>query len=173
MPRAALDPAELLDVDVDQLAGPLALVAAGGLEPKQAQPPQPDPGEDPGDGLLGHRQQLCDLGAGETQAPQRRDRLDAVLRRRVVHRVRRRGAIEQAGLTLGPEAADPLARRPPLADLGGPGRLSQRPILINDPPAEQAALVQAERGVSVQLHPVSSLGLSGLSTSSASKGARI
>ena len=40
--RPALDPAQLLDVDVDQLARPLALIAAGWLEAEPAAGP-PDP----------------------------------------------------------------------------------------------------------------------------------
>jgi hypothetical protein len=44
---AALDASELLDVDVDQLARPLALIALRGLHPQPAQPTHPDPGQDP------------------------------------------------------------------------------------------------------------------------------
>ena len=40
---AALDPAELLDVDVDELARTLMLVADRLLEPEPAQPTQPEP----------------------------------------------------------------------------------------------------------------------------------
>ena len=76
-------------------------------------------------------------------------------------RWRRRGAIEQPELALGAVAAHPLARAAD-ADFGGLGRLRQRPLSLDHPPAEQPALVQAEGRVSVQLHPVSSLGLSGL-----------
>ena len=39
---AAFDPAELLDVDVDELARPRALVADGLLEPEPAEPAHPD-----------------------------------------------------------------------------------------------------------------------------------
>jgi hypothetical protein len=67
-----------------------------------------------------------------------------------------RRAVEQAGLALGLEATDPLAGGA-LADFGGRGRLSQRPLLLDDPLAEQTPLLQAERGVTVELHPVSSL----------------
>ena len=45
--RSSLDSAELLDVDVDELAGAGALVAAGRLEPQPSQAPKPHPGEDP------------------------------------------------------------------------------------------------------------------------------
>jgi hypothetical protein len=149
---------------VDQLAGARALVAAGGLEPEPAQAAHADAGQDPGDRLLGHREQFGDLGAGEAQASERSDRLDAIPGGGVVDRLRCRGAVEQASLAVGAEALNPLAGRA-TADLGGPGRLAQRPIVLDDPPTQQAALVQAESGVTVQLHPASSLALSGLSTS--------
>jgi hypothetical protein len=47
---AAMDPAELLDVDMDELAGALALVALAGLEPNPAELAQTEPGQDAGDG---------------------------------------------------------------------------------------------------------------------------
>ena len=72
-----------------------------------------------------------------------------------------RRVVDQPELPLGPVAADPLARAAD-ADFGGRGRLRHRPLLFDDPAAKQAALVQAEGGVSVKVHPVSSLGLSGL-----------
>src|SRR5262245_58443948 len=95
------DPPELLDVDVDQLAGPLLLIAPGRLEPEPAQAPESDPGEDPRDGGLGDLQQLADLGAGEAQAPQGADRLDPVLRGPVPDPMGGRGAVEQAELAFG------------------------------------------------------------------------
>jgi hypothetical protein len=39
------------------------------------------------------------------------------------------------------------------------GGLRQRPTLIDNAPGQQAALVQTESGVSVEIHPASSLGL--------------
>src|SRR5436305_3318056 len=46
LPSAAVDPSELLDVDVQQLAGTRALVALRGLQPDPAELPDPAPGED-------------------------------------------------------------------------------------------------------------------------------
>src|SRR5512133_417837 len=76
--RAALDPPQLLDVEMDELAGTLALVAARRLEPEPAELAHPDPGQDPRDGRQRHPEQLGQLGPGEAQAPERGDRLDAV-----------------------------------------------------------------------------------------------
>jgi hypothetical protein len=63
------DPAELLDVDVDQLAGPVALVALWRLDPDPAELAHPDPGEDARDGRERHPERLCDLRAREAQPP--------------------------------------------------------------------------------------------------------
>jgi hypothetical protein len=161
---AALDTPELLDVNVQQLAGAGAFVALGRLEPESAELAQPDPRQDPRHRRLGHPEDLGDRRAGKAQPPQRRDRRDPRLRRAVVNMVGGRRAIQKPRLAFLAEAPNPFTGRP-LADVGGRGRLGQRPPLIDHTPAEQAPLVQSERGVTVQLHPVSSLRLSGLSTS--------
>src|SRR5215210_9563798 len=100
MPRPR-DPAELLDVDMDELARSGALVAARRLEAKAPEAPESDPGQDPRDGRLRHREDLGDLGAGEAQSPQRADRLDSLLRGSVVDAMRGRGSIEKARISLG------------------------------------------------------------------------
>jgi hypothetical protein len=76
-----------------------------------------------------------------------------------------RGAVKQAELALAAVAADPLARAAD-ADFSGRGRLRQRPMLLNDALGQQPTLVQAERSVSVKLHPESSLGLGRLAAPS-------
>jgi hypothetical protein len=161
---AALDAPELVDVDVDQLAGMAALVAVRRLrwlQPRQLA--QPDPRQDARHRGERHREHLGDLRPGHAQPPQRGDRLHAVLAgsRRLARR--RRRAIAQARLALGPVAAHPLAGGAD-AHFGGLGRLRERPLLLDDALAEHQALLQAERRVSVQHHPVPSLGLSWLDT---------
>jgi hypothetical protein len=47
---AALDPSELLDVDVDQLPGTSSFIALSGLQAEPAELAHTDPGEDPGHG---------------------------------------------------------------------------------------------------------------------------
>src|SRR3989442_372726 len=158
---AALDASELLDIDVDQLAGSLALVAPGWLETQASEPAHPDPREDSRDGGERHPDRLGDLGSREAQPPERRDRLDALLLGAVRSRVRRRGAGEQPELALGAVTPDPLAGAAD-ADFGGLGRLRQRPSLLDHPTAQLPTSIQTESRVSVQVHPVSSLGLSRL-----------
>src|SRR5712691_6151992 len=146
---------------MDQLAWPLALVASCGLEAKTAEPAHPDPGEDPRDGRERHPQGLGDLRTREAQPPQGGDRLHALLAGAMRDRVRGRRAVEQAELAVGAVAPHPLARAAD-ADLRGLSCLRQRPLLINYAPAQKPTSIQTERSVSVKIHPVSSLGLSGL-----------
>src|SRR5215204_3897144 len=67
---AALVPAELLDVDMHELARATALVADGLLETDPAEPAHPASVQDRRDGRERHRQQLGDLGRGHPQAAQ-------------------------------------------------------------------------------------------------------
>src|ERR1700733_8288108 len=72
------DPTGLLDVDVDQLARPLALIAPSRFETEPAELAHPDPGQDPGHGRERHPEALGDLRAGEPQPAQGSDRLDSL-----------------------------------------------------------------------------------------------
>src|SRR5215207_9960104 len=58
------------------------------------------------------------------------------------------------------------------ADFSGLGRRSQRPFLLDNATAQSPTSIQAERSVSVQLHPVPSLG-AGCVAAPASKEARM
>ena len=98
---AAVDPSELLDVDVEELAGAGALVALGGLQAEAPEAAETGAGEDPRDRRLGHLEDLGDLGAGHPQPAEGADHLDAVLGGAVVDAVGCRGAVEQARLALG------------------------------------------------------------------------
>jgi hypothetical protein len=80
MSSPALDAAELLDVDVDQLTRPAALVAVRRLGWLQAaELAEADSLQDPRDRRERHPQALGDLSAGHPQPPQRRNRLDSSL----------------------------------------------------------------------------------------------
>jgi hypothetical protein len=79
MPSATVDPSELFDVDVDQFARPLSLVAHRGLEPQPPELAHPDLGENPRHRGDGHAERLSDLWTGEPQSSERSDRLDALL----------------------------------------------------------------------------------------------
>src|SRR6185312_10365773 len=162
--RTALDASELLHVDVQELAGALALVALGRLETQPAQATHPDPREDPRHGRLRHPQHLGDLSAGHAQPPQRSDHLHPILGSAIVDALGRRRAIEQPSYALDPKTTSPLSSTT-LADLGGLGRLLQRPAFLNHSASKKLPLLQSERSVTVELHPVSSLGLGGFDTS--------
>src|ERR1700740_2555498 len=143
---AALDASQLLDVDVDQLAGALALVAPCGLEPQSSELAHPDPGKDSRDRGERHPEDLGDLRAREAQPPQRRDRLDSLLLGAVRDRIRRRGAVEQPELALGAVTPDPLASTTH-ADLGGLGCLRQRPSFLHHPSTQLPTSIQTESRV--------------------------
>src|SRR3954471_21777286 len=163
--RAALDAPELLDVNVDQFAGPLALIALSGLETQASELAHPDPREDPRHRRQRHLEQLGELRPGEAQPPQRGDRLNPTLVGAIGDYSGRRRAIQQSRLALSAVTGDPL-RSGVVADFGRLGGLRQRPPLLQHPANQAPALIETERRVSVQLHPVSSLGLLASTTSS-------
>ncbi len=78
-------------------------------------------------------------------------------------RARRRGTINQPSLSLGAIPPDPLPASP-LAHTGGLSRRHERPALIHDATNHRQPALRAERSVTVQFHPVSSLGLRGFDT---------
>ena len=104
----AADAAELLDVDVDQLAGPLALVADRLLEPDSPQPADPEPRQDPGDGRERHLQRLGDLRSGHPQPAQLDDDGNPLLLGAVRDTTRRRRAIKETGFAGHPVSSNPL-----------------------------------------------------------------
>jgi hypothetical protein len=108
---AALDAPELLDVDVNELAGALALITLGRLEPEPAQTAHPDPGQDPRDRRDRHREQLGDLRASEPEPAQRGDCFDPLLAGAVGHDLGRAAAIQQSALSASPVSGQPLPTR--------------------------------------------------------------
>src|SRR5581483_4357279 len=152
------DPAELLNVDVDRLTRPFSLIAPRGLEAEPAELAHPDPSEDPGDRREGPAEELGDLRAGEANPAQRRDHHHRPLIGAVRDPPRRRRTIQQPPEPLSPPPRQPLPRGP-LADSGRLGGLRQRPPRPLNTINEQLAALQAETSVSVQPHPMSSLGL--------------
>jgi hypothetical protein len=141
MPGTALNAAQLLDVDVNQLPGPLALIALGRFQSQAPEPAHPDPGQDARDRRARSLEQLGDLGPTEPQPAQRGDRLDGVLAGAISDPLGSRGAIEQAELALGAVARDPLRARPH-AHFGGRGRRSERPLVLDHPQHHPLALSQ-------------------------------
>src|SRR5713101_1273823 len=108
----AVEASELLDVDVDHLAGVLALVAADRLDRvKRLQLVQPKPFENPADSGRRDASRLGDLLAGPALAAQDFDLLSGYRRGWPVETMRPRGAIDKASGALGREAFEPLADR--------------------------------------------------------------
>ena len=169
MPGAVDDPPEFFDVDVDQLAWSLALVAAGWLETEPAELAHPDPGEDARDGRERHRQDFGDLRPREPHPAERGDRLDPLITGAMRNPMWRRGAVKQPELAIVAVATHPFAGAAD-ADLGGRGRLAHRPLTARNPTAELPTTFQTERRVSVKLHPGSSFGTEVLGSSQPPRG---
>jgi hypothetical protein len=131
MPGTAMDASELLDIDVDQFARDLALIALGGLQSEPAQLAHADPREDPRGRRDRPIEDLGDLRARKAQAAQRRDRLDRPLVAAIGDHAGSRRTINQPGQPLGPVARDPL-RAGALAHLGRLRGLRDRPPLLDD-----------------------------------------
>jgi hypothetical protein len=129
---AAVDAPELFDIDVHELAGPLALIALGRLQAQSSQPAHPDPGQDPRHRRERHAQQLRDLKTGEPQSAQRGDRLDPPLAGAIGHHIRRRAAIQQTALSAAAVTGHPLPTGSWTGFRGGRGSLD-RPALLDDP----------------------------------------
>jgi hypothetical protein len=147
-----VDAAELLDVDVDELARLCVLVADWLLEPDPAELAHPVSLEHDRDGRQRHPQRLGDLGRRHPQLPQRHDHRDPVSRCAVSDPPRRRRPVRKPCITFEPVAANPLPSAAH-ADPGGLGRRRQRPTFDEHAINQNAASAPAESGVTVQLHP--------------------
>jgi hypothetical protein len=112
---AVRDPAELLDVHVDQVAGPLTLIAADDLPGgpvQEGQTVQAVPGQDPVNGRGGQAQDRPKAGGAKfARLPQSAH--PGLHRRRSAVRCRQEtaGAVVQSLFALRPPAADPLVAR--------------------------------------------------------------
>ena len=154
---AALDAPEFLDVDVDQLARPLALIAHCRLEAEPAELAHPDPGQDPRHRRERHVEGLGDLRAREAQPSQRRDRFDPLRGGAMRDPAWRRRTIKQPELALERGTAPThLRAQRTLTSAAAAASVSVQPC-IHNPTAELPTPFQTERRVSVKLHPVSSL----------------
>jgi hypothetical protein len=106
------DFAELFDIDMDELAGMLALVTPhrlGGLKCLPAIEPQPP--QDAENRCSRDTGLARDLRSGPALTPQRLDARDGLGRRRAAQAMRTRGAIVQACNPFGAEPRDPFAHR--------------------------------------------------------------
>ena len=129
-----VEAAELLDVDVDHLAGPRARSGAPARWVPVHDPVEAKPLEDAADGGWREIEFGGDLLAGAALPAKHLDLLDHRLRRRPVQSMRPRAAVVQAHQTFTPIAIDPLADGP-RADACGLGdrlrRLSAQHLARN------------------------------------------
>ena len=137
---AADDPAELLDIDVDELARAGALVAAGRLEPEAAEAAQPNRVRIP-ETVESAIPSVSAISAAVMRSPRSARSPPPV--RPAVRFATRLGAEERSNSSLvaGAVAADPLTRTTH-TDTGGLGRRRERPPLNNNAPDEPAPPLQ-------------------------------
>src|SRR5438874_531767 len=150
------DLAELLNVNVDELARARALVANRLLEPDPAKPAHADPRQDPRHRRKRHPERLSDLSRCEAQPAQLHDRLDPVLFGAIGDPPRGRGTVRQTRLTLAPVTPNPLPRATD-ADARSRSRRGHGRTLLDDQHTQPPPTAPTERRVTVKLHPVSSL----------------
>jgi hypothetical protein len=147
------DAAELLGVDVDELARPLAFIADGrrrGLEGREAA--EPEAAQHGADRGAGKPERAGDGRAGQALAPQPLDRGDAPDRQAMAASGGRRAPVVKH-----PLAARPMPRQPLVgAPFGDPGRLGSVP----DAPAftanardEEGSTMDRHAGMLVDVHP--------------------
>ena len=130
----AVNAAELFDVDVDQLAGVLALITAhrfGRLQ--RSHSVEPKAAQDARDGRLRDAGLACDLRPGPALAPQAFDTRDGLRRRGTAQAMRSRGSVLQTGQAFGPEPLDPLPHRAWADAYGCTEGLRRLPTLNNAP----------------------------------------
>lgn len=149
----AIEAAEFLDVEMDHVAGMVALIAADRLrrieiaQARQARAPQ-----DAADGGGRELQHLCDLAAGSTFPAQRDGGLDRRWRREPTQAVRPRRAVTQSFSPLGFEAGDPFGHGLHRdAECGGDSR-GFLPVL-HHPPGHLGSTIRGCAGIRVNVHP--------------------
>jgi hypothetical protein len=150
---AGADPADLLDVDVQQLPGPVALVppdgsSAGTVHP--GQPVQTVAAQHGVDGAGGEPDQGGDAGRPELAVdPQPQHGFLDLRRGSAGQGVRGAAAVVQPARDFGVPAGEPL-----VAGGGGAAQLldhvRDRPALLEDPPHQSRAAVGRQTGISVR-----------------------
>src|SRR5882724_4330022 len=149
----AIDPAELLDVDVDHLARMLALIAARWLARLQrSDPVEPEPLEDAADGRRRQPQFGSDLLASVALPAKRLDLFNKRCRRRPVQAMRPRAAIAQSRQTFAMIPINPFANGP-RTDACGLGYGLRRLPALNQP-NNPLSTNRRQPGILMNVHPV-------------------
>jgi hypothetical protein len=163
------DPRELLDVDVDELAGMAPLIPVRWLE--RLQPgafAEPDPLQPQRDRRERQPQHLGDLGRRHPEPSQRLDRLHTLLGQPRRAAMRPRRPIKQLPIAVA-VTGNPFRGRPGAAT-GSLRSLRQLPALLDHSPAQQQTTARTGPTISVKIHPVTSSGTGGFDTSSLQRG---
>jgi hypothetical protein len=144
---------ELLDVEMDQIAGSGALVTAHRLlGRKRGQAVQAEAHELGGDGRAGQVKAACDFLAGHPALAQAHDQGLPALGDPRRHMARPRRAIEQPERPFGAVSGEPFANRAH-AHTGGLGRLGRAPAQLAHPLHHEGSTVGRGARILVTVHP--------------------
>jgi hypothetical protein len=148
-----VDPAELLDVEVDHLARTFPLVAAHWLCRLQSREPvEPEPAQDAADSGRRHADLRRDLLAGAALTSQHSDLIDNGLRRRPIQAMRPGTAITQSRLAFAAIPVNPFANSPRADACGFTDGLRRLPA--RDLPCNSLSTPRRQTGILVYVHPV-------------------
>src|SRR5208283_2319326 len=148
------EPPELLDIDVDQFAGILALVASHGLGWLQiAHPAQTQTMQNPADRGWRHTGLERDLLACPAPAAQGFNLLSNGVGCRSVQAVRPGRSIHQATEPLGPDLRHPLAGRA-FRHAHGIGNNDGRLPFVRDAAHQFGSTMRRQTGILMHVHPV-------------------
>jgi len=164
----ANDAPELLDVQMEEVAGPAPFIAPWrllGLE--KLQPVQTSPLQNSSDGRAGHLQTTRDLRTGLSAAPQANDQLDALCVQASWAAARSRRSVLQGCSSTLAVAGQPLVDRAG-TDSESLGRGGDTPLLHQDALNEQGSTTRRCSGETVEVHPGLLFGLLSASTPTAS-----
>ena len=147
----AVDVAELLGVDVDQLAGVLAFVAHRGRPLVEGgETAEAEPAQYRADGGARRAEPAGDGRSAEPLPPERLDRGGRVRCQAMRAAARRRTAVAER--LAGPVPGEPFEGAP-LGDSRRNSRIGNPPALLNDPAHQQGSTVHRHPGMLVDVHP--------------------
>ena len=151
MPNRA-DPAELFDIEVDEFAWVLALVAAYRFRLQCAEFVHAQPAQNAAHGGLRDADLGSDRLASQPLAPKRRDAFDNRLRRRPAEAMGSRAAVLQTGNTSAIMPLQPFAHCPRADAYGLPNGLRRLPACGQL--YDSLSTPRRQAGILVHVHPV-------------------
>ncbi len=149
----AVDAAELLGIEVQQFARPLALVAHDRrLRVQISEPAEPQPAQDTAHRRTRQAELFGDAAPALALSPQPLDRLVAFAGRRIAVSRGRRAAVLEGDLAARPIPLQPFVG-PPYGQANRHGGIGNLPTLILDPQNHQESTWRRQPRILVNVHP--------------------